>query len=354
MADTKISALTAIDAIATGDLLAVVDDPGGTPSSKKVTVDQAKTFVLTTPLAVVGNATAGAELRLPEDTDNGSHYAAIKAPDSLAASYTLTLPTDDGTSGQYLKTDGSGGLSWDTPAGGSGSPGGSDTQVQFNDGGAFGGVSGFTFDKTNKILAIASASGQYALDITTTGTNQPGIRIVNGVDTLTLGSNNQYYSQISATYALRFTLGDFLAIGGQSPGSGFSSLPDQNGLNMSRRAIVFSRHAAYTGVAGTYTNCFLAIDIHQADDQTQTLNILGQDAFPTAVTNLDGGDIRITGGAGASSSAGDADGGNVYLKGGTGYGTGSNGFIILQNVPTSSSGLPSGAIWSNSGVLTIV
>jgi hypothetical protein len=47
---------------------------------------------LATPLAVVGNATAGAEIRLPEDTDNGSSYIAVKAPDALAANRTMTLP----------------------------------------------------------------------------------------------------------------------------------------------------------------------------------------------------------------------------------------------------------------------
>ena len=47
---------------------------------------------LNTPLAVVGNATAGSEIRLPEDTDNGSNYVAIKAPDSIASNATLTAP----------------------------------------------------------------------------------------------------------------------------------------------------------------------------------------------------------------------------------------------------------------------
>jgi hypothetical protein len=47
---------------------------------------------LATPVAVIGNATAGAEIRLPEDTDNGTNYVAIKAPDALSADRTLTLP----------------------------------------------------------------------------------------------------------------------------------------------------------------------------------------------------------------------------------------------------------------------
>jgi hypothetical protein len=70
-----------------------------------------------TPLAVVGNATAGAEIRLPEDTDNGSNYVAFKAPDSVASNLTLTLPSADGTSGQVLQTNGSGTLSFATVAG---------------------------------------------------------------------------------------------------------------------------------------------------------------------------------------------------------------------------------------------
>jgi hypothetical protein len=52
-----------------------------------------------TPLTVIGNATAGSEIRLPEDTDNGSNYAAVKAPDSLASNVTLTLPSQTATLG---------------------------------------------------------------------------------------------------------------------------------------------------------------------------------------------------------------------------------------------------------------
>ena len=70
-----------------------------------------------TPLAVIGNATAGSEIRLPEDTDNGSNYVAIKAPDTIASNLTLTLPSADGTSGQVLQTNGSGVLSFSSSGG---------------------------------------------------------------------------------------------------------------------------------------------------------------------------------------------------------------------------------------------
>jgi hypothetical protein len=69
---------------------------------------------ISTPLTVTGNSTAGAELRLPEDTDNGTNYIAIKAPDSIASNLTLTLPSADGTNGQALVTNGSGTLSFTT------------------------------------------------------------------------------------------------------------------------------------------------------------------------------------------------------------------------------------------------
>ena len=71
---------------------------------------------LSTPLAVTGNATAGAELRLPEDTDNGANYVAIKAPDTIASNLTLTLPSTDGTNGQALVTNGTGTLAFATVA----------------------------------------------------------------------------------------------------------------------------------------------------------------------------------------------------------------------------------------------
>ena len=61
----------------------------------------------------IGNNTStGGTLKLNEGTNNGTNFAAIKAPNSLAASYTLTLPSNDGDANQFLQTDGNGALSW--------------------------------------------------------------------------------------------------------------------------------------------------------------------------------------------------------------------------------------------------
>ena len=65
-----------------------------------------------------GNATKGAgQFKL--NCENNSHGITIKGPPhSAAASYTLTLPNDDGSADQVLKTDGSGVLSWTAQSGG--------------------------------------------------------------------------------------------------------------------------------------------------------------------------------------------------------------------------------------------
>ncbi len=67
---------------------------------------------LSTPVTVTGSSSAGAEIRLPEDTDNGSNYVALKASNTIASNLTLTLPSTDGTTGQALTTDGSGNLTF--------------------------------------------------------------------------------------------------------------------------------------------------------------------------------------------------------------------------------------------------
>ena len=51
-------------------------------------------------------------INLYERTTNGSNYVTLKAPEALAANYTLTLPLNDGDANQVLATDGSGVTSW--------------------------------------------------------------------------------------------------------------------------------------------------------------------------------------------------------------------------------------------------
>ena len=62
-------------------------------------------------VGVGGNSAAPGEIRIFEDTDNGSHYTGFKAGNNTA-SVAYVLPTADGSAGTSLTTDGSGTLSW--------------------------------------------------------------------------------------------------------------------------------------------------------------------------------------------------------------------------------------------------
>lgn len=72
---------------------------------------------LTTPGTFSLKNTSGSApiLQLFEAPANGTNKVSIQSTASLAADYTLTLPVDDGNSGDFLQTDGSGVLSF-TPA----------------------------------------------------------------------------------------------------------------------------------------------------------------------------------------------------------------------------------------------
>jgi len=62
-----------------------------------------------------------------------------------------------GLNGYVLQTDGAGALTWTAPTGGgggNGSPGGSNTQVQFNNAGIFGGDAGFTYNQDTNVLSV--------------------------------------------------------------------------------------------------------------------------------------------------------------------------------------------------------
>jgi len=94
-----------------------------------------------------GNSTKGSgQFKL--NCEANTHGITIKAPPhSAAASYTLTLPNDDGNANQVLKTDGSGNLSWSTP-----SSGGSTTLLGLTDVGA---------DGTNGQVLTTNGSGSF-------------------------------------------------------------------------------------------------------------------------------------------------------------------------------------------------
>ena len=81
-------------------------------NSTGATLSDTGAAVFTGALDVLGNSTAGSNIKLYEDTDNGTNYVSFKAPDTIAANVTWTLPSADGTNTQVLQTNGSGVLSF--------------------------------------------------------------------------------------------------------------------------------------------------------------------------------------------------------------------------------------------------
>ena len=67
------------------------------------------------------------------------------------------------SSGYVLSNDGSGNLSWAAGGGGGGTPGGANTNVQFNSSGTFGGSSSFVWDNANNKLGVGGVSTPKAI-----------------------------------------------------------------------------------------------------------------------------------------------------------------------------------------------
>jgi len=91
--DSTVS-ITGLSTTATGTVLTLTDS--ASTSTVNLIIDNQK------------------EIRFRETTANGTNYVALKAPASVSADLTFTLPTADGTNGQALITNGSGVLSFTT------------------------------------------------------------------------------------------------------------------------------------------------------------------------------------------------------------------------------------------------
>ena len=91
--------------------------PGG--SDTQVQFNDSGSFGGSANLTWDGNnlsIAAQGDLRLQDAS--GGQYVALQAPATVASNVTLTLPTNDGDADQFLKTDGSGALSFATVSGG--------------------------------------------------------------------------------------------------------------------------------------------------------------------------------------------------------------------------------------------
>lgn len=129
-------------------------------------------------------------------------------------------------------------------AGGGGTPGGTNTQVQFNDGGAFGGNASFTFDKTTGILTATGMVSNTFLSSTNFGVRAANGRVefVNG-GSLRGYANAQGITGLPNVYGAGMTATQFTsnATTGTAP------------LVINSTTQVANLNVATAGVAGTVT-----------------------------------------------------------------------------------------------------
>jgi hypothetical protein len=115
-----------------------------------------------------------------------AHWAGFKGGSSTS-NLVWALPTTDSTGTQCLSSNGSLQLSFSPCSGGTGTPGGANTQVQFNNSGTFGGSSNLTWVSPVLTIGVAtSTTGQLALTGATSGTVTITPQATAGTPTLTL------------------------------------------------------------------------------------------------------------------------------------------------------------------------
>ena len=87
-----------------------IDHAAGTLTASSAVIVDSNSAIDT---MLVGNhATTGGQLKFNEGTNNGTHFVGLKAPNALSGNQTYTLPLADGNANEFLKTDGSGALSF--------------------------------------------------------------------------------------------------------------------------------------------------------------------------------------------------------------------------------------------------
>ena len=145
----------------TGKVLYVGDD-GGSGTGAGSAVASASAYSAVTEILRQATSSGPGNIRLYEDTDNGTNFVSVAAAALIASNYTLTLPNGTGSADQVLKTDGSGNLDWADQ------------------------TSGFSgFDITDGVTSETIASGN-----TITFTGGDGITAaVSATDTLTISAD---------------------------------------------------------------------------------------------------------------------------------------------------------------------
>lgn len=146
-----ITLTTTITGILQGNGTAI--SAASTTGSGAVVLANSPTFTDDITLGTAASATGSI---LFKGTTSGTVTLSVA---DAAGTWTMKLPTTDGDAGQFLQTDGAGNTTW---AASSASAGGNNTEVQYNNGGALGGITGATSNGTTLTITSGRATTDFS------------------------------------------------------------------------------------------------------------------------------------------------------------------------------------------------
>ena len=248
-----------------------------------------------------------------------------------------------GVNGYFLQTDGTGNLTWAEGGGGggNGSPGGANTQVQFNDAGEFGGDAGFTYNKLTNTLTVenitAGNSPDDAVNITgnfnvtgnatvayleSTGNIAADYFIGNGhyITGISVDVANYVSEPIQANITAVGTLSGLDLIGNITSTANIAISGDYSGGNLSLSANITASNGAFRNLVTIGSN--LTINNAAVLRVAGNLNSAGSPNLTLGTLS----NIHITGGTGGQVLTTDGTG-NLYWGAGGGGGNGTPGGI---------------------------
>lgn len=337
-----------------GDI--TVTGSGGTWTIDNDVVTYAKMQNVSATSRILGRKTGGAgdpeEMTFSEVLDFVGSAAQGDILYRGAATWTRLAA---GTSGQFLKTQGAGANPmWDTA--GSGSPGGSDTQIQFNDGGSFGGDTALTWDKTNNILYVG---------VNSAGTPGTGtIQAPTGTNSTTAGTALTIKAGTGGSDGSAGTTGGAIEVRGGAGGAGTSAGAggaatfqggEATGSSAAGGAVTVKGGTATGSAVGGVVTIEGGTSANSGATKAAALNLKGGVATGGSSgdvnistqnatgTNRTAGDVNITvgtstngivgGSINATAGTGGATngvGGVSTWKGGSGQGSGRGGSSVVQ------------------------
>ena len=133
--------------------------------STVATLTGTQTLTNKTITAVQLDIEAQGDLRLQDTT--GGQYVALQAPGTVATSYTLTFPGDDGANEEFLQTNGSGVLAWAAAGGATGAGG---DEVFYENGQTV--TTDYTVTASTNAMSAGPVTLASGVDVTLTGTSE--------------------------------------------------------------------------------------------------------------------------------------------------------------------------------------